>query len=132
MRMNMTAAAVVALAALATPVQAADFSISFEWGNLKRCTSGSPNTVSNPQFKLGGVPAGTKTIRFKLVDLNVPGYAHGGGNVAYAGGSTIKPGAFRYQSPCPPDGRHTYKWTATALDAGGKKLGEASASRQYP
>jgi phosphatidylethanolamine-binding protein (PEBP) family uncharacterized protein len=112
--------------------QAADFAIGFDWGNLKRCTSGNPNTVDNPRFSLKNVPAGAASIRFKLVDRNVPGYNHGGGTAKFAGGAAIAPGAFKYKSPCPPDGRHTYEWTATALDAAGKKLGEAKARKAYP
>ena len=85
---------------------AAAFSISFSWGNLKKCTSGNPNRVSNPAFKLSAVPDGTAKIRFKMKDLNVPSYNHGGGTVTYSGGSTIAPGAFNYKSPCPPNGAH--------------------------
>jgi hypothetical protein len=54
---------------LATP--AASFEIAFNWDGLKSCTSGKPNTVSNPRFVLKDVPEGTKYIRFKLVDTNV-------------------------------------------------------------
>ena len=39
---------------------AADFNIEFDWSNLKKCTSGNPNTVSNPTFALNNVPNGTK------------------------------------------------------------------------
>ena len=112
--------------------QAADFAISFEWGDLKKCTNGNPNRVTNPLFNLSGVPAGTAVINFQMKDLNVPSFYHGGGKVQYTGGSSVKPGAFRYLSPCPPGGRHMYQWTATALDSKGKKLGEAKAKKQYP
>ena len=111
---------------------AAEFAFSFDWGNIKKCTSGNPGSVSNPKFNLRGVPKGTTTIQFRMTDLAVPSYQHGGGKVAYKGGSTIAPGAFKYRSPCPPDGRHTYQWTATATDAKGKKLAEAKARKQYP
>lgn len=114
------------------PASAADFSFGFDWGDIGKCTSGNPNTVSNPRFTLHGVPAGTATIRFRMTDLAVPGYPHGGGTVAYKGGATIAPGAFTYRSPCPPNGRHTYQWTATALDAKGRKIGEAKARKPYP
>jgi len=53
--------------------------------------------------------------------------------VAYSGQDAIAPGAFKYKSPCPPGGVHTYEWTATAMtDRGGGVLGTASATRQYP
>lgn len=111
---------------------AAAFSISFSWGNLKKCTSGNPNRVANPTFKLRSVPDGTAKIRFKMKDLNVPSYNHGGGTVKYSGGSTIAPGAFKYKSPCPPSGSHNYEWSVTALDSKGKKLGQAKARKRYP
>ena len=108
------------------------FSLSFTWGNIKLCNSGRPNRVPNPNFKLSGVPEGTEKIKFKMVDRNVPSYRHGGGTVKYTGENTIAPGAFKYKSPCPPGGSHTYEWTATAVGKGGKKLGTAKASRKYP
>ena len=124
----------VAMSALlgAGHAAAADFGLSFEWGNLKKCNTGYPNSVPNPKFALKGVPAGTATIQFHMVDLNNRGYNHGGGTAKYAGGSTIAPGAFKYMSPCPPRGANTYEWTATAKDASGKKLGEAKARKKYP
>ena len=126
------AAGAAILCAGSVSASAADFSFSFDWGALKKCTSGNPNTVSNPRFGLRNVPPGTATIQFRMVDLAVPGYPHGVGKVKYSGGSSIEPGAFKYQSPCPPGGRHPYQWTATALDAGGKKLATAKAQKQYP
>lgn len=120
-----------ALLAFASP--AAAFDLSFEWGALKSCTNGKPNTVANPKFKLADVPAGTKFIRFRLVDRNVPGFAHGGGVVEWTGQTEIAPGAFKYKSPCPPNGAHSYEWTATAQSGkSGGKLGEAKAKRKYP
>lgn len=116
-----------------TATSASAFEINFTWDGLKLCTSGNPNRVSNPAFALKGVPAGTKFIRFKLVDLDVPQYNHGGGVVKYQGQDVIKPGAFKYKSPCPPNGKHTYRWTATAqTKKNGGKLATAQKSRQYP
>ena len=75
--------------------------------------------------------AATATIR--MTDLDVPSYNHGSGLVAYHGEKVIAPGAFRYKSPCPPGGRHTYEWTATAQTRKmGGKLGVARARRPYP
>ena len=115
-------------------LQAANaFEISFEWGNLKLCNTGSPNTVSNPEFVLKDVPEGTKFIRFKLTDRDVPSYDHGGGVVAWEGQKTISPGAFKYKSPCPPGGAHSYEWTATAQSKkSGGKIAVAKAKRDYP
>ena len=87
---------------LATPAAAFDF--SFDWSGLKSCTNGRPNVVANPAFTLKDVPSGTKYIRFKLKDRDVPSYNHGGGVVAYKGQKVIQRGAFKYKSPCPPSG----------------------------
>jgi len=121
-----------AVAMSVTPAAAADFGLAFEWGNLKKCTTGYPNSVPNPKFTLRNVPKGTASIQFRMVDRNNPGYNHGGGTVKYSGGASIAPGAFKYMSPCPPRGSNTYEWTATAKDASGKKLGTASARKKYP
>jgi len=126
------ATAILAIAFHMQSAQAAGFKISFSWGNLKKCNSGNPNRVTNPKFSLSGVPKGTKTIQFSMKDLAVPSYRHGGGKVKYNGESSIAPGAFKYKSPCPPGGRHTYQWTAIAKDAKGKKLATATAKRKYP
>jgi hypothetical protein len=117
---------------LVTPAGAADFGFSFDWGNIELCTSGHPNRVPNPVFNLRNVPQGTATIGFQMKDINVPTYHHGGGKAKYSGASTIAPGAFKYKSPCPPGGRHTYEWTATALDGKGKTLAVATARKKYP
>ncbi len=108
------------------------FSISFDWSGLKLCTSGSPNIVGNPKFVVKDVPAGTAQIEFRMTDLDVPSYPHGGGRVAYAGGGVVAAGQFQYKSPCPPSGSHTYRWTATAYDKAGKAIGTASADKKYP
>lgn len=119
--------------ALCTTTPAASFEIAFTWDGLKSCTSGNPNTVANPRFVLKDVPEGTKYIRFKLVDTNVSGFDHGGGVVAYSGKGEIEPGAFKYKSPCPPNGTHKYEWTATAQSKkSGGKLATAKAARNYP
>lgn len=129
--------AAIAVGLLSAPAgaSAAAFAIAFEWGDIPLCTSGTPNLVDNPRFTLQNVPAGTKFIAFKLVDLNVPSYQHGGGTVAYAGQEVIEPGAFKYESPCPPSGSHTYEWTARARKSSGSfgaALATARASASYP
>lgn len=112
---------------------AQDFSIRFQWGNIPLCTNGSPNRVTNPRFEVRHVPEGTRFIRFRLVDLDVPTYNHGGGVVVWSGAREIARGAFRYKSPCPPNGAHTYEWTATAQSKrGGGVLATAKARRAYP
>ena len=113
-------------------VSAAEFRLEFEWGNLKKCNSGNPNKVDNPIFKLSNVPEGTKILQFRMKDKDAPNYSHGGGKVEYSGQDTIEPGAFKYKSPCPPGGVHTYVWTVTAKNEKKKKIGKAKAQRKYP
>ncbi len=127
---------IVALIFLASPVMADDdFTISFEWGDIPLCTTGSPNTVPNPIFVLSNVPKGTKFIIFTLKDLDAPNYNHGGGTIEYTGNNDIEPGEFKYQSPCPPSGSHRYQWSAKAKKKKGMfggALGTAKAIKIYP
>ena len=124
----MTAAILMAL-----PIPASAFEIDFTRDGLAPCSSGNPGTVPSPAFAVKDVPEGTAFIRFKLVDRDVPGFNHGGGVVAYAGGEVIPAGQFNYKQPCPPDGVHRYEWTATAqTKKNGGKLAVARAARPYP
>jgi phosphatidylethanolamine-binding protein (PEBP) family uncharacterized protein len=122
------------LSAFGTQVTASEFSFSFSWQGLKLCTSGQPNVVFNPPFTLRHVPDGTTWIQFRLKDRDVPGYNHGGGWVQYTGQSGIARDQFKYKSPCPPNGKHTYEWTAIAKTAkrGGETLGKAVSRMRYP
>ncbi len=127
-------AATFASAILAmTARPAAAFEFSFDWGDIPLCTSGIPNEMPNPIFRLSNVPHGTRYIRFELKDLDVPSYNHGGGIVPYEGQEVIAPGAFFYKSPCPPNEIHTYEWTAAALTSrNGGVLAIARATAEYP
>ena len=125
-------AVVGALCMLTVDARADDFSFEFAWGDIPRCTTGRPNRVSNPTFTLANVPDGTVRIKFRLKDLDAPGYNHGGGSADYAGDPVIVPGAFKYKSPCPPRTTHTYRWTAKVLDESSATLAEATAERDYP
>ena len=69
---------------------------------------------------------------FSLTDLDAPNYNHGGGRVAYSGQQTIEPGAFKYESPCPPNGQHRYRWTARAKNKDSKTLAKAESMKKYP
>jgi len=123
----------VALVICLAAASAQAFSFDFDWSGLKLCTSGNPNTVGSPRFVLKDVPKGTAFIRFKLVDRDVPDFNHGGGIVPWTGETTIEAGAFKYKSPCPPSGSHTYEWTAVAqTKKNGGALAKAKASLQYP
>ena len=120
---------------LVSPVMADEFIISFEWGDIPICTTGNPNRVANPRFVLSNVPEGTKFISFKMTDLDVTNYNHGGGTIEYTGNNVIEPGAFKYKSPCPPNGSHRYQWAAKAKESDGffsGSIGTAKAMKRYP
>jgi len=120
-----------AAAAMAATTAQAEFRISFGWGDIPACNTGRPNRVGSPAFVLKGVPDGTTQIEFKLVDLNVPNYNHGGGKVKVSSDGRMPFGVFKYKSPCPPGEVHTYEWRATAK-AGRQVLATATARRKYP
>jgi len=109
---------------LAPPIAVgAEFSFDYEWNpanqECQRVT---------PELKLSGVPSGTAAFKFKLKDLDVPRYNHGGGKMKYSGGDVIPEGALksiRYNGPCPPGGSHRYQITLHALDGAGKELATA-------
>ena len=134
MRRYLLMAVIAAVTGLAVPISAGanDFMLTFEWGDIPLCTSGYPNRVPKPVFVLSGVPQSTARIDFRMTDLHMPSYDHGGGRVAYSGQTTIEPGSFRYASPCPPGGRHQYRWTASAKDENGDTLAKAIATKWYP
>jgi len=135
MRIRKTVAGLLGALLLAStplPASADGFSFTFEWGDIPLCTSGYPNSVTNPIFTVNNVPEGTIKIFFKLKDRNAMQFDHGGGSVKYAGQNVIGPGAFDYKQPCPPSGSHTYEWTAQAKAPGFKTLAEAKASKKYP
>lgn len=134
--MDRTAIALVALAIglVATPAWTQGFVIGFDWAGLRPCTSGRPNVVPNPRFRVSGLPKGTAYIRFTLKDLDAPSYVHGGGWVKISHDGRVPAHAFSYKSPCPPAGPHRYRWTAEASDrmGDGAMLGQAMAERDYP
>ena len=120
-----TAALAIALM-MATTKHAGAFSAAFSWAGIPACEKISP------AFRLAGVPAGTKLLRFAMVDLDVPTFRHGGSTINYDG-ETVGQGAVSYIGPCPPASqRHRYRWTIEALDAGGKVLATATATDIFP
>jgi phosphatidylethanolamine-binding protein (PEBP) family uncharacterized protein len=122
----LAAAAAVGLAMVAAPGEAYAFSARFSWVGIPACQAISP------AFELGGVPPGTKQLRFTMKDLDVPTFHHGGSTIAYQS-DAVKKGAIRYTGPCPPDGeRHRYRWIIEALDATGKVMGTATATAPFP
>ena len=106
------------------------FAVTPTWEGIKAC-SGQPITSPSPAFSMAGVPAGTAELEFRMIDLDAPGFNHGGGKVRYAGQARIPPGVFQFIGPCPPQ-THRYEWTVTARDGSGKLLGTARAIKNYP
>ena len=124
-----------------TIANAEEIKLSFDWGDIPMCTSGKPNIVTNPTFILSTIPKDAKWAYFKLQDRDVTNYNHGGGWVELKGNTTINPGVFEYKSPCPPNGKHTYRWTAyftakkTSMNFSGKPkniMSDTFASKKYP
>ena len=114
-----------ALAFIMAPGTAHAMGVSFSWSKSDACASRSP------AFRLSGVPRGVKRLQFRMTDLDKPSYYHGGGSVSYKGARVAR-GAFSYKGPCPPRGQsHRYRWTVRALDAKGKTVGTASATRAF-
>jgi len=100
-------------------------SVAFKW------CSGSP------EFTVGNIPAGAKTLNFRMVDQQAQGYNHGGGSVAASGKSnqTVPCGGLTgsYTGPNPPSPQvHEYQWTVTAVDASGQAVAVGRAIRKFP
>ncbi|HLI11098.1 MAG TPA: YbhB/YbcL family Raf kinase inhibitor-like protein [Alphaproteobacteria bacterium] len=123
--------AILALGALLASgpafAQAQGFTADFTWEGTAACFD-----PQSPPFSLGNVPAGTKTLEFRMQDLDAPSFPHGGGTVAYAGQSKVPRGAFSYKGPCPPHGQHRYMWTVKAEDGAGKVLAVAQVMKKFP
>ena len=106
---------------VAGTVNASAFSATFRW-----CSSGSP------AFSIAGVPKGTTSLQFHMIDLDLPSFNHGGGILPYTGQTSIPCGALSdYSPPSPPSGSHSYQFTVTAF-GGGNGLGTARSTRKFP
>jgi len=120
------------MASLSAPVlaNAADqLGVQFAWAGTRACSK------TPPAFKIANIPQGTKSLSFRLVDLNLTSFNHGGGEVTYKGSGNIPAGSFSggYQGPCPPTGQvHTYEWTIDALDSNKSSLAEGKATGAFP
>jgi phosphatidylethanolamine-binding protein (PEBP) family uncharacterized protein len=118
--------------AMFLPSTAIAMDLSFEWADTPACNTGWPDVIDSPVFEIKDVPEGTQKLKFSLKDLDAPGFSHGGGTISYDAETLIDAGAFTYKGPCPPNGKHEYQWTMTALDFYGDKLGTAKAVRFFP
>ena len=68
----LTAVSVMLAAPGAALSQTAELGVDFDWQGVPACSA------TTPAFKLTGIPAGTKFLRFKMVDLDVPTYIRRG------------------------------------------------------
>ena len=108
----------------ATPASA--MGAKFSWAGIPACSG------TSPAFSISGVPKGTVSLNFMMMDYNKPDYNHGGSTIAYKGGPVPR-GAISYTGPCPPAGAvHRYIWTIKALDESGKVLATAKAEGRFP
>lgn len=99
--------------------------VDFSWAGVEACSS------APPAFTVQGAPDGTVTLRFKMKDLDVPTYNHGGGSVPYTA-PQVPAGAFRYKGPCPPSGSHRYQWTVEAVNGEGQVIARGTATKSFP
>lgn len=65
---------------------------------------------------------------FKMVDLNVPRYRHGGGIVNMTRSGDVKSGAFTQASPCPTRGSRVDEWAAVGRSGAGGRGGTLAAA----
>jgi phosphatidylethanolamine-binding protein (PEBP) family uncharacterized protein len=107
--------------------QVPGFSVDVTWAGSKACFD-----PQSPPFTLGGIPPGTRKLRFTMTDLDAPNFVHGGGLVVYDGQGLISRGAFSYRGPCPPSGPYRYRWTVDAEDAAGHTLATATITKKFP
>lgn len=124
--MRLLIASIVSLM-MVPAASAADMKASFDWGPTKKCFD-----AKSPPIKLSAVPEGTVQLDIRMTDQNAPEFRHGGGKIAYSGENSLPYGAFSYKGPCPPSGKHKYRFTVKALDAKGKTLAKATADRMFP
>ena len=119
-------AAGIALAACSEiPEDAAELGVDFTFQERHRCSE------TSPAIRVSGAPESTVGYRVKLVDLDVPSFNHGGGEVSQSSGR-IRPGALEsYIGPCPPIGTHTYEFRVSALDADGRIVGYGTATQEF-
>ena len=117
------------LCVCATAFAQSGLSIEWQWKAVHQCSN------TSPALSVSGIPEGAKSIAVTMVDLDAPGYDHGGGSVPHAGGATasIAAGALKnYRGPCPPNFSsfgHDYEFTVRALAADGRTV-LATASRK--
>ncbi|SFK49918.1 YbhB/YbcL family Raf kinase inhibitor-like protein [Falsiroseomonas stagni] len=106
--------------------------VDFAWAGIAACEA------TSPALRITGSPPTTTRFAVRLTDLNVPGFAHGGGEVPRGtpspAGDEIPQGALTdaFRGPCPPVGPHRYRFTVQALDAQNRTVATGEAIRPFP
>jgi phosphatidylethanolamine-binding protein (PEBP) family uncharacterized protein len=126
MKMRLLLISTLVAIGLVAPVAAKAMNVAVDWTGTAQCFDSE-----SPVIKLSGVPKATKQLRFRMNDLDAPGFEHGGGTVAYAGQRQLAKAAFRYRGPCPP-GPHRYQWHVEALDESGQVVDAAQTTTTFP
>jgi len=107
--------------------------VAFAWNINHRCSPVSP------EIRLKDIPAGTTTLRIKMIDLDQKDDDHGGGDISqsepFGSSFTIASGALKaYKGPCPENFTtlgHEYQFSVTALGAEDKPLAIGSAKAAF-
>jgi phosphatidylethanolamine-binding protein (PEBP) family uncharacterized protein len=107
--------------------------VAFAWNISHRCSPVSP------EIRLKDIPAGTTTLRIKMIDLDQKDDDHGGGDISqsepFGSSLTIASGALKaYKGPCPENFTtlgHEYQFSVTALGAEDKPLAIGSAKAAF-
>ena len=107
-----------------------DFGVDGKIQKKYTCEGSSRGT--SPVVTLSNVPAGTKYLKFRMVDWDYTIKNHGNETLAYTGSVIPEGGLKSYLGPCPPSS-HRYEMTFEALNADKSLiLGKGAAMRMYP
>jgi len=103
--------------------------VAFEWTQKDR------GSTENPEIRVSGIPEGTKRLFVELIDIDNPGFSHGGGFVAHDGSGIIRRGSIEghYGGPNPPPPIiHSYEITVKAMDMNGTIVGIGKMANAFP
>lgn len=122
---------------------AANIKVSFQFDSQHACpdrdafvkglkTGKDTNSKKSPEIQLTNVPADTKYLKFRMVDLDYTKHNHGNETIAYST-DTIAEGTLKtYDGPCPPK-KHRYRISIIALnEAKDLILGSGEAIDTWP
>lgn len=103
--------------------------VDFNWTEKDR------GSTENPEIRVSGIPQGTKRFFVELVDLDNPGFSHGGGFAENDGSGIIRRGSIEghYGGPSPPPPIiHRYEITVKAIDINGTIVGIGKKTKAFP